>query len=93
MLARHAYCHAVCESQCRGGRHRPAFGARAQSNRDIEVFDFVNRGEQLVRVGRNADDKITVERGRIFQAAVGGESDGLLFRLVEVAAVLDQLGA
>src|SRR5271170_3804778 len=46
-----------------------------------------------MRVGRNADDEITVERGRIFEATLGGESDRLLFRLVEVPTVLEQLGA
>ena len=45
---------------------RDALGLKT---RDIDVFDFANRGEQLVRVGRNADDKITVERGRIFEAS------------------------
>jgi hypothetical protein len=37
------------------------------------VSNIVNSSEKLTRVGRNAEDKASVERGSVFEVALGCE--------------------
>src|SRR4029077_9710793 len=67
--------------------------AGAEPDRNVDRVEELDRSEKFVGVGCDPEHEIPVERSDEFQTAVGSEVDCMLPRLVEIAAVLDQLGA
>jgi hypothetical protein len=67
--------------------------ARAQADRYIDSVQIIDRAEQFVRISRNANNEVAVKRRGIFEPPLSRNSYRRLLRLVEVAPMLDQLGA
>ncbi len=70
-----------------------AADAGAEADRHIDGIEIGDRAEKFVGVGRDPDDEVAVEGRHELVAAIAREGRGLLLRLVEIAAVLDQFGA
>src|SRR6266542_3766497 len=64
----------------------------AEPDRNIDRVEIGVCREQLVGVGRDADDEIAVERGPELEPARLRKLDRARLGLVEIPAVLDQLG-
>ena len=60
---------------------------------DVHRVEVPARPEQLERVGADTAGEVAMERRHHLEAALGRDDAGMLARLLEVAAVLDQLGA